>query len=97
MMEIIVTLIIFQSLFIALGYFALAREIKSTRRRIALLAGMVSVLPLIFASIGLVANQPITPDSFVSFFYMYIGTVIASSITTGIVEVIEGILLNRRW
>jgi len=95
MIEVIIILIVFQSLFIALGYFALARQIHSTKKRISAWVGLVSVLPLIFASIYLVANQPITTDSFVGFFYMYVGTVIASSVTTGIVELIEN-LLNKR-
>lgn len=96
MMEIIIALIIFQSLFIALGYFALAREIHSTRKRISVLGGMVTIVPLLFVAIGLIANQPITTDLFMGFFYMYIGTVVASSITTGIVELIEQTLINGR-
>ncbi|MBU0460635.1 MAG: hypothetical protein KJ771_07560 [Nanoarchaeota archaeon] len=95
MIEIIIALIIFQAMAIALGYFGLARQIHSTKKRLSVLVGMVSILPLLFALIYLVANQPITTDSFVGFFLMYLGTVVASSVTTGIVELIEN-LLNKR-
>lgn len=84
----LIFLIILQAVLMGIGYFALARQIHSTRKRLEVLGGMAALIPVLGLVFAILPGG-ITTDELVVFFEFYIYSLIANAITGGIVEVIE--------
>ncbi len=95
MKDILIFLIIFQAVLMGVGYFALARQIHSTRKRLGVFGGMVVLIPflgLIFA----ILPGGITTNELLAFIKFYSYSTIANAITGGIAELIENVLFGRK-
>ncbi len=96
MNEMIISLIIVQAILVAVGYAALANEIRDTRRRIEVLAALVFVMPLLIYALKIISNLPISDENVLVFFEFYVYSVIGNSISGAIVRMVESILLDRK-
>lgn len=95
MENILIFLIIFQALLVGIGYFALARQIHSTRRRLEVLGVMTLTIPLLGLLLKFLPGG-INTEEFLLFIRFYVYSVIANGITGTVVEVIEHALLGGR-
>ena len=92
---ILIFLITLQAVMMGVGYFALARQIRSTRKRIEVLAGMALVLPLLGLLLKFLPSG-ITNEEFVLFIEFYVYSAIANGITGTIVEFVERAFLGGK-
>lgn len=94
MEEVIIILIVVQALFMAIGSYALAKEIKDTRKRLEAVSVIAFVLPLAVYEINIASKFPMAINDLVNFFEFYIYSLIANAISGAIVQMFEGLLVD---
>ena len=95
MEDILVLLIVVQAVLMAIGYFALARQIKSTRTRLSWLGGLAAAIPILGLVIGILPGG-ISTEELIIFFEFYIYSIIANAVIGVIVEAVEHLFLGGR-
>mgnify|MGYP001580779293 CR=1 FL=1 len=95
MEDILVLLIVVQAVLMAIGYFALARQIKSTRTRLSWLGGLAAAIPILGLVIGILPGG-ISTEELIIFFEFYIYSIIANAVIGVILEAVEHLFLGGR-
>ncbi|MFH1472698.1 MAG: hypothetical protein ABIF85_07445 [Nanoarchaeota archaeon] len=95
MEELLILLIVIQAVFMVISYYALARQIRSTRKRLATLGESAAIIP-IFGIIVAILSNGINAEELAVVFNFYAYGVATNGIMGVIVEIIDYNLLGGR-
>lgn len=95
--NIIIILIILQAVFTWIGYFGLAKSIKSERKRLETLGGLIAVMPFLAYSLPLLAKGfNINGEDVSNFFTFYVYSSIANALNGLIIKIVERTFLAKK-